>query len=87
MNDSLKKNTDVNIDYVKKPAQKKPKCFQCKKKLKMTELMFICKCDHSFCHPHLNPHSHKCQYDYLKERREAIQKNNPKMCIQSIEVK
>ena len=65
----------------------KPKCFYCKKKLRMTELNFICKCKHSFCHQHLNPHSHKCTFDYLKERQKQIQKHNPKMCQQSIEVK
>ena len=70
-----------------KPKAKKPKCFHCKKKLKMTELNFKCKCKHQFCHQHLNPHSHKCSFDYLKERQEQIQKNNPKMCQQCIEVK
>ena len=65
----------------------KPKCFHCKKKLKMTELNFKCKCNHVFCHQHLNPHSHKCSFDYLKERQEHIQKHNPKMCQQCIEVK
>jgi len=70
-----------------KPKEKKPRCFHCKKKLKMTELNFICKCKHPFCHQHLNPHSHKCSFDYLKERQEQIQKNNPKMCGQCIEVK
>jgi len=47
----------------------------------------ICKCSHTFCLIHLNPHSHNCTFDYLKERRELIEKNNPKMCIQCIEVK
>ena len=71
---------------VKKKASK-PRCFHCKKKLKMTELNFKCKCNHVFCHQHLNPHSHKCSFNYLKERQEHIQKNNPKMCGQCIEVK
>lgn len=69
----------------KKPS--KPRCFHCKKKLKMTELNFKCKCNHTFCHQHLNPHSHKCSFNYLKERQEHILKNNPKMCGQCIEVK
>jgi hypothetical protein len=67
--------------------KKKPRCFYCNKKLKMTELTMNCKCSHTFCLLHLNPHSHNCTFDYLKERRELIEKNNPKMCIQSIEVK
>ena len=81
--------TEVKEEEVKKeePKKKKPRCFHCKKKLKMTELVMICKCSHTFCLLHLNPHSHNCTFDYLKERRELIEKNNPKMCIQCIEVK
>ena len=80
---------DESIKVVKKeePKKKKPRCSHCKKKLKMTELVMICKCSHTFCLLHLNPHSHNCTFDYLKERRELIEKNNPKMCIQCIEVK
>jgi len=75
------------LNEVKKVKQPKPKCFHCKKKLKITEVNFRCKCKHSFCQLHLNPHSHKCTFDYLKERQEHIQKNNPKVCGQCIEVK
>jgi hypothetical protein len=92
--DSLKVKEEVILGEepkkeVKKeePKKKKPRCFHCKKKLKMTELVMICKCSHTFCLLHLNPHSHNCSFDYLKERRELIEKNNPKMCIQCIEVK
>ncbi len=71
-------------DPVKKP--KKPRCFQGNKKLKMTELSFKCKCSHKFCQNHLNPHSHNCSFNYLKERQEVIKNNNPKMCVNSIAV-
>ena len=70
-----------------KMKSSKPRCFYCNKKLRLTELNFNCKCSHTFCLLHLNPHSHNCTFDYLKERREFIEKNNPKMCIQCIEVK
>ena len=70
-----------------KPKKIKPKCEFCKKKLKMTELELKCKCSYTFCLLHLNPHSHNCTFDYLSERREYIEKNNPKMCIQCIDVK
>jgi hypothetical protein len=70
-----------------KPKKSKPKCAFCKKKLKMTELELKCKCSYTFCLLHLNPHSHNCSFDYLSERREYIEKNNPKMCIQCIDVK
>ena len=90
--DSLKDKVEVILEEEPKkeeeePKKKKPRCFHCKKKLKMTELVMICKCSHTFCLLHLNPHSHNCSFDYLKERRELIEKNNPKMCIQCIEVK
>ena len=41
----------VNANNANKepPKKKKPKCFHCKKKLKMTELNFKCKCEHHFC--------------------------------------
>ena len=74
-----------------KPKQEKkkskPRCHCCRKKLKMTELNFKCKCGHRFCQLHLNPHSHNCTFDYLKERQDLIKQNNPKMCVQCIEVK
>jgi len=76
---------EVKSKEVKKKT--KPKCFHCKKKLKMTELDFKCKCNYVFCHLHLNPHSHKCTFNYLKERQEQIQKHNPRMGVQCIEVK
>lgn len=75
-------------DNPAKPLKsKKPRCHCCRKKLKMTELNFICKCGYTFCQIHLNPHSHECSFDYLKERQELIKQKNPKMCIQCIEVK
>ena len=76
---------DTKKEQTKK--SKKPRCHFCRKKLKMTELNFTCKCDHTFCQLHLNPHSHKCTFDYLKERQDLIKQKNPKMCIQCIEVK
>ena len=71
----------------KEKKKSKPRCHCCRKKLKMTELNFKCKCGHRFCQLHLNPHSHNCTFDYLKERQDLIKQKNPKMCIQSIEVK
>ena len=66
---------------------KKPRCSHCNKKLKLIELTFICKCKHVFCQQHLKPHLHDCPVDYLALKRQDIHKNNPKMCIQLIEVK
>ena len=80
-------NSEQTKSTKEKPKKKKPRCFQCTKKLKMTELNFRCKCNHTFCQLHLSPHSHKCSFDYLKERQEMIKEKNPKMCVQCIEVK
>lgn len=65
----------------------KPRCFHCKKKLKMIELEFKCKCGLKYCQLHLSPHSHNCTYNYLQEKQNKIKLNNPKMCVQCIEVK
>ena len=66
---------------------KKPKCYFCKKKLTMIEVNFLCKCEKKFCQKHLNPHSHNCSYNYIKEKQDKIKQTNPKMCVQCIEVK
>ena len=72
----VKVNDDENKnDKLKK--KKKIKCYHCKKKLDM--MVFECKCGHKFCVTHLNRHSHNCKYDYAKEKKEEIVKNNPKM--------
>ena len=51
---------------------KKPKCYFCKKKLTMIEVNFLCKCEKKFCQKHLNPHSHNCSYNYVKEKQISI---------------
>ena len=90
MEKQTEKESITQSESVKPKQEKKkskPRCHCCRKKLKMTELNFKCKCGHLFCQLHLNPHSHKCTFDYLKERQELIKQKNPKMCIQCIEVK
>jgi hypothetical protein len=79
---------DVAVKEVKQTIKsKKPRCYCCNKKLKLVELNFKCKCGHTFCQLHLNPHSHKCYFDYQSERQEMIKNTNPKMCVKIIEVK
>lgn len=55
----------------------KLRCHFCNKKLSL--IHFDCKCGHKFCQNHLNPHSHNCKFDYCKERKEILEKNNPKI--------
>jgi len=81
-----KENSEKKV-IVTEPKKKKPRCHFCNKKLKMTELNFKCKCGPNFCLQHASPHSHNCSYNYLKDKQALIQRNNPKMCIQCIEVK
>lgn len=88
INEQINEQVKEQINEPVKPKTKsKPRCQCCRKKLKMTELNFNCKCGFTFCQLHLNPHSHKCTYDYLSERQEMLKINNPKMCVKVIEVK
>ena len=87
---TIKNDTEKCIkakEPVEKKKSSKPRCHCCNKKLKMVELNFKCKCGFTFCQLHLNPHSHKCSFDYQSERKEMIKNTNPKMCVKVIEVK
>ena len=69
-------NKKINeTEKVCKP--KKQKCYHCKKKVGL--IILKCKCGHIFCQSHLNAHSHNCTYDYKKEKKESLEKNNPKL--------
>lgn len=51
-------------------------CFVCKKKVGL--LGFKCKCgDEQFCSKHRMPESHDCKYDFKKEQREKLMRENP----------
>ena len=65
------------MDQQTLPKKKKQKCHFCKKKLGL--IVIKCKCGHIYCQNHLNAHSHNCKYDYKKEKKENIEKNNPKI--------
>lgn len=53
------------------------RCVVCKKKLGL--LRFSCKCSNSevFCIHHKYPETHECLFDFKKEHKEVIEKNNP----------
>ena len=61
----------------KPKKQTKTKCHHCNKKIGL--IVLKCKCGHIFCQSHLNAHSHNCTYDYKKEKKESLEKNNPKL--------
>ena len=73
------KKQETTKEEITKPVikKKKIKCNHCKCKLGM--IHFTCKCGLILCQKHLNPHSHNCSFDYVKEKKEQIQKNNPKL--------
>ena len=55
----------------------KKKCKHCRKKLSL--ISFTCKCGHLYCITHQNPHIHNCSYNYLKENKQKLEKDNPKI--------
>lgn len=57
--------------------KKKKRCQFCNCKLGM--ISFTCKCDMLLCQKHLNPHCHNCKFDYIKEKKDLLEKNNPKL--------
>jgi len=74
MNNVSDKKSGVLPDNIKKKSSK-PRCYQCNKKLKM--INFTCKCNHTFCILHQNPHSHNCSFNNKKVCQETIKHNNP----------
>ena len=51
------------------------RCNKCNKKLKLTA--FKCKCDEYFCDAHIFSACHDCPFDYKKQGRDRLEKNNP----------
>jgi hypothetical protein len=51
------------------------RCNKCNKKLKLTA--FKCKCDEYYCDAHVFSTCHDCPFDYKKQGKERLEKNNP----------
>ena len=82
-NKSLDKSVNKSDDKsFNKP--KKMRCHLCNKKLKM--IHFTCKCEFTFCILHHNPHQHNCQFDAIKEKKQFIINNNPKLNSKFIKI-
>ncbi|XP_050443533.1 AN1-type zinc finger protein 4-like [Adelges cooleyi] len=56
--------------------KKKKRCAQCNKKLTISA-QYTCRCGLNFCPEHRYSESHNCTYDYQKNGRDSIEKNNP----------
>ena len=65
-------------------GKKKVKCHQCRKKLKI--LTFACKCGHTFCSKCRYPSDHQCTFDYVAENKKKLEKDNPKIEFNKLEV-
>lgn len=59
------------------------KCLFCKRK---THLIVKCRCEGAFCIAHRDPDDHKCGFDFKEHGKEEIQKNNPKIKSQKVEL-
>ena len=78
------KEDKVHTEVKKITKPKKIKCHHCNKKVGL--IVIKCKCGHIFCQSHLNAHSHNCTYDYKKEKKESLEKNNPKLGLKMIKI-
>ena len=81
MDKSLDNFLDKSLDKPKKSSTKL-RCYHCNKKLKM--IHFTCRCNHTFCVLHQNPHSHNCSFNNKKLCQETIKKQNPQTIHQKL---
>jgi len=51
-----------------------PKCMNCSRK---TTIMVTCSCKQMYCIGCRMPEDHNCQFDFKKQGKEHIIKNNP----------
>ena len=58
------------------------KCLNCNKK---TMISIECKCNKFFCLKCRTPEIHNCNFDYKKDGKSKIEKNNPKIINKKIE--
>jgi hypothetical protein len=82
------KCTEIAKINIKNSKKSKNRCFSCKRKLKIFEIEFKCKCSYKFCCKHKLPFNHKCTYQAQRqhENRELIKENN-KMIVKDKVIK
>ena len=54
----------------------------CNKKLEL--VCFPCKCELKFCKLHRLPELHNCKFDFKKNGKDILKKNNPLICNKKI---
>ena len=88
----IKKKENIKSNNLKVNNEKKIKkknrcnCEGCNKKLSLVEQTMTCKCGLNFCSKHINQFNHNCIYDYKKNNKLNIEKNNPKITDKKIEL-
>lgn len=63
----IKKNAEKKK---KSNSQKRKRCNMCNKKLPLIPI--TCKCDKEFCNKCRDPESHKCTFDYKKDKTQIL---------------
>jgi hypothetical protein len=71
-----------NIGTQKSPSTAPRGCQHCKRK---TLLKITCKCHLVVCFDCRHPEQHKCVFDYQKEYREKLEKDNPVIVSEKLE--
>ena len=75
--DKLEKSQNENKVIDCKKSKKKKKCSNCKKKIGI--IPFNCRCGNQYCAKCRYPEQHKCTFDWVKEGKEKILKENPQI--------
>ena len=71
------------VDIVQNEKKKKKKrCPMCNKKIKLTDME--CRCGNIYCMEHRLPELHNCCFNYKKEGKEMLNKNNPQIIKEKI---
>lgn len=60
-------------------------CAICNKKLKLVN-NFKCKCQYHFCKIHKFPEEHNCSFNYKLEGKNLLEKNNPIIKCEKINI-
>ena len=74
MNDS---NLNENSTKSNKKSKKKNRCINCNKKIGL--IPFSCKCGNVYCAKCRYPEQHNCTFDWVKDGKEKILKENPQI--------